>query len=236
MAKEPKTADSLPDCAECPVPLDKRICRNPEGAGPRGCPCSTYDRSAGEAAAIYGQPEIREFARQASLQEAAGYTGREAGDGPLRPAKPRVLEIAEFAGRFENKRIGLAFCSGLRNEARVVTELWRGMGLEVVSVICKVGSTPKEDLGLDEGDKVHSGSPETMCNPVGQALVLERANTGLNVALGLCVGHDALFFRYSKAPATVLAAKDRLLGHNPLAALSGLDSYSRWLRDIKLDE
>jgi len=227
---------SLPDCAECPIPLDKRICRNPEGAGPRGCPCTTYDTAAGEAAAaIYDRPDVREFARQASLQEADGYAGREPGTGPHRPAKPRVLEIAEFASRFENRRIGLAFCSGLRNEAKLVAELWRGMGLDVVSVICKVGSLPKEDLGLTDRDKVHPGSPESMCNPVGQALLLERAGTGLNVALGLCVGHDSLFFRFSKAPATVLAAKDRLLGHNPLAALGGLDSYSKWLHDIRFE-
>lgn len=227
--------DSLPDCAVCPVPLDKRVCRNPEGKGPAGCPCKTYGETAGEVAAVYDRPEIREFARQASLQEAAGYGGDGSEASPRRPVKPRVLEIAEFALRLENGRIGLAFCSGLRNEARLAAELWRGMGLEVVSVICKVGTVPKESLGLTDGEKVKPGAPESMCNPVGQALLLDRAGTGLNVALGLCVGHDSLFFQFSKAPATVLAAKDRLLGHNPLAALQTLDSYSAWLREIRLE-
>ena len=50
------------------------------------------------------------------------------------------------------------------------------------------------------------------------------------MALGLCVGHDSLFFRYSAAPCTVLAVKDRLLGHNPLAAVYNLDSYHRALK------
>lgn len=227
-------ADSLPDCADCPVPLDRRICRNPEGKGPAGCPCLTYDETGADVAAIYDRPDIREFARQASIQEAEGYTGRLPGTGPRRPVKPRVLEIAEFARRMNSDRIGLAFCSGLRNEAKLVAELWREMGLEVVSVICKVGTVPKESLGLADEEKVSPGSPESMCNPVGQALLLNRAGTGLNVALGLCVGHDALFFKYSEAPVTVLAAKDRLLGHNPLAALYTLDSYSAWLREIRL--
>ncbi len=225
---------SLPDCAVCPVPLEKRVCRNPEGKGPAGCPCKTYGETADAVASIYDQPEIREFARHASLQEAEGYMGGKPGEGPRRPAKPRVLEIAEFACRLGRGPIGLAFCSGLRNEARLAADLWRGMGLEVVSVICKVGTVPKESLGLTEEEKINPGSPESMCNPVGQALLLDRAGTGLNVALGLCVGHDALFFQFSKAPVTVLAAKDRLFGHNPLAALSTLDSYSSWLREIRL--
>ncbi|MDP6393912.1 MAG: hypothetical protein QF466_00465 [Desulfobacterales bacterium] len=43
-------------------------------------------------------------------------------------------------------------------------------------------------------------------------------------------GHDSLFLRYSKAPCTVLAVKDRLLGHNPLAAIYNIDSYYRALK------
>lgn len=230
-----RTTDSHPDCAVCPVPLDRRACRNPEGKGPAGCPCKTYADIDEEVAAIYARPDVLELARHASRQEAEGYAGRFPGAGPRRPAKPRVLEIAEFAVRLGNGPLGLAFCSGLRNEARLAAELWRGMGLEVVSVVCKVGAVPKETLGLADDEKIKPGEPETMCNPVAQALLLDRAGTVLNVALGLCVGHDSLFFQHSKAPATVLAAKDRLLAHNPLAALNTLDSYSGWLREIRLD-
>ena len=43
--------------------------------------------------------------------------------------------------------------------------------------------------------------------------------------MGLCVGHDSLFFRHSEAPVTVLAVKDRVLGHNPLAAVYLADGY-----------
>jgi uncharacterized metal-binding protein len=68
-----------------------------------------------------------------------------------------------------------------------------------------------------------------MCNPVLQAMVLNKGKTEFNVLLGLCVGHDSLFFKYAEAPCTVLAVKDRLLGHNPLAAIYNLDHYYRCL-------
>jgi len=53
----------------------------------------------------------------------------------------------------------------------------------------------------------------------------------LNVLIGLCVGHDSLFFKYSRAPVTVLVAKDRVLGHNPVAALYTSNSYYRRLKE-----
>lgn len=43
-----------------------------------------------------------------------------------------------------------------------------------------------------------------MCNPIGQAAFLNEAKTDLNILLGLCVGHDSLFIKYSNAPITVL--------------------------------
>jgi len=60
--------------------------------------------------------------------------------------------------------------------------------------------------------------------------VLNREKTEFNILLGLCVGHDSLFFKYSEALCTVLAVKDRLLGHNPLAAVYTLDTYYRALK------
>jgi uncharacterized metal-binding protein len=100
----------------------------------------------------------------------------------------------------------------------------------VYSVCCKVGSIPKEEIGLSDADKVHPGSFEALCNPVAQATLLNEAGTGLNIVVGLCVGHDSLFFRNSQAPVTVLVAKDRVTGHNPAAALYTSHSYYRRLR------
>lgn len=52
-----------------------------------------------------------------------------------------------------------------------------------------------------------------------------------NILVGLCVGHGSLFFKHSKALATVLIAKDRVPGHNPAAAHYTVGIYySRLLR------
>ena len=93
-----------------------------------------------------------------------------------------------------------------------------------------MGSVPKEELDLTDDDKLSIGNYEAMCNPVLQALVLNEEKTHFNVLMGLCVGHDSLFLKYASAPCTILAAKDRLLGHNPLAAVYTSLSYYRSLR------
>ena len=64
-----------------------------------------------------------------------------------------------------------------------------------------------------------------MCNPVGQAQLLNDAVTQLNIICGLCVGHDAIFSRVSDALVTTLIAKDRVLAHNPAAAV-----YCQYIR------
>jgi uncharacterized metal-binding protein len=53
----------------------------------------------------------------------------------------------------------------------------------------------------------------------------------LGVAMRL--GHDTLFTRYCRAPMTVLSTKDRVTGHNPLAALYTSNSYYGHLKDPK---
>jgi uncharacterized metal-binding protein len=45
------------------------------------------------------------------------------------------------------------------------------------------------------------------------------------VILGLCLGHDTLFMQYCRVPMTVLAVKDRVTGHNPLAAIYTSSGY-----------
>jgi uncharacterized metal-binding protein len=128
------------------------------------------------------------------------------------------------------KRIGLVFCSGLRKEAKIVEKILASSGFEMVSVICKAGRTPKEEIGVRDDQKIASGCFESMCNPIMQALVVNDGKTEFNVLMGLCVGHDSLFLKYAEAPCTILAAKDRVLGHNPLAAIYNIDSYYRSLK------
>ena len=68
-----------------------------------------------------------------------------------------------------------------------------------------------------------------MCNPITQAELLNDAGVDFNVLVGLCVGHDSLFFKYAKAPVTVLVVKDRVFGHNPVAGLYQSRAYYRRL-------
>lgn len=122
----------------------------------------------------------------------------------------------EFCARVGFRRLGLAFCIGLKNEARKISSILTSNQFEVLSVVCKTGAIPKEEIGIRDEEKVEPGSFEPMCNPVAQAKLLNLANTDINLILGLCVGHDTLFIKYSEAPVTVLAVKDRVLAHNPL--------------------
>lgn len=126
----------------------------------------------------------------------------------------RFDEILEFARRLSYRKLGLAFCVAMAEEASCAAEII-SREFELVSVCCKVGGLSKEHLGMPLRPWVSAAS----CNPAEQARILDEAGCELNIVLGLCVGHDVLFYRHSKAPATTLAVKDRRLGHNPLAAL-----------------
>ncbi len=55
--------------------------------------------------------------------------------------------------------------------------------------------------------------------------MLNESGCQFNIVLGLCVGHDSLFFKYCEGLMTVLVAKDRVLAHNPIGALHLADTY-----------
>jgi uncharacterized metal-binding protein len=223
--------NQTPNCARCPIKIGDRLCRETQGKAPDFCPTDNLEDLTNQSLEEYRtKGDIHTFARQASIQEASGYGNRELGYEQVRPIKPRIEEIIEFAGRMNYRRLGMAFCIGLRKEAKAVERLIGSRGFEMVTVVCKVGRSSKEIIGLDRDDQIDPGKDEAMCNPILQAMVLNKEKTDFNILLGLCVGHDSLFFKYAEAPCTVLAVKDRLLGHNPLAAVYNLDSYYRALK------
>ena len=227
MKKKQQTAD----CANCPLPRNEKLCLNPKGKAFRGCPSASGKKIISEAKKRYDEPNVRKLARQASIQESQCYSGRNQKPFVLRPTKTRIEEICEFANKMGYQRLGLAFCVGLAREAKIVAGLLEARGFEVVSVICKVGTVPKEKIGLADEEKIRIGQFEAMCNPVAQAMILNDAGVQFNILLGLCVGHDSLFFKYADAPVTVLAVKDRVTGHNPLAAVYLLESYYSRLKE-----
>lgn len=210
---------SMSKCAECGI----YACRlGKKESAPEHCPMLSEESIYGEAANEYLEPKTRELGLTAALTESEGYC-----------KWTRLEEIVQFSRRAGFTRLGLAFCVGLRKEAAEVARVLKRAGFEVESITCKTGSVPKEHLGIKEEEKVRPGEFEPMCNPVCQAMLLDKAKTQLNVLLGLCVGHDTLFFKYSQSPVTVLAVKDRVLAHNPLGAIYAAQYFSKRLSDLK---
>lgn len=217
-------------CALCPYDWSDRYCRHENGKAPKNCPSINHLDLIEKALEATTSSEVCEFARQASIQEAQGYGNRGPDYESIHPIKPRIVEIMEFSNKMNYQRLALVFCVGLRQEAAIVHKMFKNHGFDVISVACKVGRVPKEALGLTEEQKIMAGRFESMCNPVLQALLANHYKSQFNVLLGLCVGHDSLFFKYAEAPSTVLAVKDRLLGHNPLAAVYQYNAYYRHLK------
>ncbi len=211
------------NCAKCPS--NDKACRSPAGKGPGWCPTTTEPEVVAASMENYQEPDVMEFARSASIQEAECYAGREERPYVLHPVKPRLEELIEFSRRMGYKRLGMAFCAGLAHEAAVLAGILEAQGFEMVSVICKAGGVPKEEIGIRDEEKIRIGEFESMCNPIAQALFLNRAKTDFNIMLGLCIGHDSLFLRNIEGLTTVFAVKDRVTGHNPLAALYTSRSY-----------
>jgi uncharacterized metal-binding protein len=141
----------------------------------------------------------------------------------------RVEEIAAFARRAGIKKIGIACCVGLAAETRSFVRFLESQGIESYSVLCKVGAVEKTDAGIPKEHKIEPDSHESICNPILQARLLAKQNTELNVVVGLCVGHDSLFIKYSQAPVTYLVVKDRVLAHNPVGALYTGGTYYKKL-------
>ena len=104
-------------------------------------------------------------------------------------------------------------------EAEIINKILT-KDFEVFSTCCKICGMDKSEFRLKKLHKKKKVDP--MCNPIGQAEILNKNKTDLNIILGLCIGHDILFTKHSKAPVTTLAVKDRLLAHNPLGAIYSL--------------
>ncbi len=221
-------------CAQCVVV--EKICRQEKGKGPSFCPTKKKGPIIDEALKRYDDPEVKDFARMASIQEGACYVERDAKPFVMVPTKSRVEELIEFSRRMGYKRLGLAFCGGLAFEASILAEILKKQGFEIISVSCKVGRIPKERIGIKEEEKVQIGTFESMCNPIAQAMILNDAKTDFNVLLGLCLGHECIFLKYVDGFTTVFAVKDRVTGHNPMAALYTSQTYYQRLMKRTIGE
>ena len=216
------------ECAKC----TRTVCVSEHYMeGLENCPTRTKADLIERTISEYDNPEVKEFARQASIQEFENYMNMPEG---LMSRNPRVEEVVQFSKKMGYKKLGVAFCVGLKDEAEILSRILENRGFGVVSVCCKAGGIPKERIGIKDEQKIvytfnGPGHWETMCSPITQAEILNDAAVDFNVLVGLCVGHDSLFFKYAKAPVTVLVAKDRVFGHNPVAGLYQSRAYYRRL-------
>jgi len=208
------TTYERPSCAYCPSTV--RACRDGEGdvRGPGYCPSKTDAEGIACAEDYFRDPFEAHVAQVSGVVESEGYC-----------KWTRVEEICHFAKRMGFRRVGIATCISFVDLSRVFSAILESHGLEVASVACKNGGVPKEEIGLKDEEKIRPGNFEAICNPISQAELLNRAGCELNVIVGLCVGHDSLFIRHSKGLVTTLVAKDRVLAHNPVAALQLADTY-----------
>src|SRR4030042_164128 len=108
----------VPTCTKCP----KRICfprgkttktKLYIGSAPVFCPMKTSTKALEKAWSEYQKKDIREFARQASIQESECYEWIE---GKIRTKIPRVEETIQFARKMNYKKLGLVFCLGLAKD------------------------------------------------------------------------------------------------------------------------
>ena len=174
---------------------------------PSYCQANHYFAEIAKANKVYAEPEV------VDIYTAACVVGKK-NDG----YRPRVEEALDFAREMKFSRVGFAACVAFGRELEVIRRLFEQDGIEVFSAGCQIGRSSATDRGLPDLEAYPDNST---CNPVAQAEILNKAQTQLNFIIGLCMGHDILFTRYSSAPVSTLIVKDRLLGNNPAAAIYG---------------
>jgi len=199
----------MSNCAEC---TSKACRRGSKESVPSNCPSLSHSKEM--MIGLYSAAD-KKGSHNSALVEAEGYC-----------QNTRLEEIMDYSYKMGYRHLGVAFCVGLSEEGRILCQVLRDNGFEVDSVCCKTCCIPKSEIGISKEQHVRKNNDyEGMCNPVGQAYILDEQGIDFAIVLGLCVGHDTLFFKNIKAPCTVLSAKDRALGHNPMSALYLANSY-----------
>ncbi len=229
-------------CNKCSAVWQKNGTTNcwsgdPTTAPPRPGNCPTDNGTEIIAASLQtylGDSEDARLALAAAKVEGLCYV-KTPGSSAVTARWTRVEDTIALAKLMGWKKIGIATCIGLLAETDQLTSILRAQGLEPLSVCCKAGSIDKLRIGLNEEDKVRPGTFEPACNPIAQAELCNRAGTDMNIIVGLCVGHDMLFTEHSKAPVTTLVCKDRVTGHNPVAALYGQNFYYKRLQKEQIE-
>jgi uncharacterized metal-binding protein len=199
-------------CVDCRT----KACEYPEVKNPEFCVSDRIDeKKKEEVKEIYlNDQQTMDIFEASSILEGNYYC-----------TKTRVEETIMFLTEMGIKKVGIVSCVGTLKEAKAFADILRDKGFEVYGVSCKVGSYDKTELGIREEDKIYPGKYEPYCNPIMQAILMNEQDVEFVVAMGLCVGHDTLLFKYCKKPITMLFTKDRITGHNPVSVLYTSKSY-----------
>jgi uncharacterized metal-binding protein len=237
--RQPDTAP--PACSKCSAVWQKTGTTNcwssdPKTAPPRPprCPVNANaEMIEGAFSAYVGDGDDARLAQAAAKVEGLCYE-KTPGTSTVTARWTRVEDTIALAKLMGWRTIGIATCIGMLAETDELTKILVAQGLEPLSVCCKTGSIDKLRLGLAEREKIRPGTFEPACNPIAQAELCNRAGTEMNIIVGLCVGHDMLFTKHSKAPVTTLVCKDRVTGHNPVAVLYGQNFYYKRLQKVPL--
>ena len=198
------------NCALCGV----NVCMSGDlDKAPKNCPCMHEQKD--EIKEMYMHEDNYKIAHISSLISVQGI------------GKTRLELTMDFAKQCGFNNLGLVFCGGFLKEANMLSRILTYNGFKVNSVLCKNGNIPLSFVDVDipleliPKELIEENKPINipMCNPIAQAKFLNEAKTDLNIILGLCVGHDSLFIKYSEALVTVFAVKDYVLANNPLTAI-----------------
>jgi len=218
MTKSKKKIIKEVSCVDCKVWAcfpDVSIAKTGKREPPPYCPANSQREICEEALRKYKDKTL-EFARNVALIENSCYAiNPETGTAilPMITLHPRAEEIIMLAKISQFKKLGLAFCIELKREAELYTDILEKNGFDVVSVCCKVGAIGKEEMGLTEKETIYGlGSEETICNGVLMAELLNSEKTEMNILMGICVGQDSLFYKYSNAFTVPFVIIDRVYG------------------------
>lgn len=215
--------DAPLDVFESPSCVDCGLSGCADGSGRYPSFCETAKISADqhdEIANRYRDPEVFRIMKVASDASRPAFS----------EGRCRIEETMYYARQMGARRIGIASCSGVIAEARVLAKVLRANGFQVYGIACKVGAIRRSEFGIEESCCDFGA---VSCDPLYQAQLLNEARCDLNIVMGLCVGHDILFQRAAEAPCTTLVVKDRALCHNPVAALHAVGSSSPYNRMMR---
>jgi uncharacterized metal-binding protein len=210
--------ERINDCSVC----GSLNCYKRDKSFAKNCPTENLDPAQKDTALKeYFEDDFTREASRASAEVEGKFYGK----------LTRIEEIVQFASGMGYKTLGVASCVGLAKETAIFAKYLRSKGFVVHDFVCKIGSVDKTEGGIPEEHKIAPGNFEAMCNPVLQAQLLAEHGTEFNIIVGLCVGHDSIFIHHSKAPVTYFIVKDRVLAHNPAAAVYTCGSYYKKIFD-----